>query len=78
MGLFNGTSAASQVTRDNPVRAERANYYDAGISQTILPGWNIGLDGYYKTAEYNYWMMVFGSRRSFSPPSTIKKAASMA
>jgi outer membrane receptor protein involved in Fe transport len=48
---FNGTSGASGVTAGSPVKAERANYYDAGISQTILPGWQVGVDGYYKTAQ---------------------------
>jgi outer membrane receptor protein involved in Fe transport len=48
---FDGTSGASAVTAASPVKAERANYYDAGISQTLLPGWQMGLDGYYKTAQ---------------------------
>jgi hypothetical protein len=35
------------------VKAERANYYDLGISQKVLPvpGLTLGLDGYYKTAQ---------------------------
>ena len=49
-----------QVTRTTPVKAERANYYDAGISQTILPGWNVGLDGYYKTAQQQLDDGLFG------------------
>jgi outer membrane receptor protein involved in Fe transport len=48
---FNPTSAASAVTTDSPVKAERANYYDAGFTQKLLPGLQIGLDGYYKTAQ---------------------------
>jgi outer membrane receptor protein involved in Fe transport len=60
LSLFNGTSGASQVTQDNAVRAERANYYDAGITQTILPGWNAGLDGYYKTAQQQLDDGLFG------------------
>ncbi len=60
LSLFNGTSGASAVTLDSPVRAERANYYDAGISQTILPGWEIGLDGYYKTAQQQLDDGLFG------------------
>jgi len=51
---FNPTSAA--VSASGPfgtVRAERANYYDLGISQKVLPvpGLTLGLDGYYKTAQ---------------------------
>ena len=60
LSLFNNTSGASQITQDNAVRAERANYYDAGITQTILPGWNIGLDGYYKTAAQQLDDGLFG------------------
>ena len=51
IAAFNNTSAASGVTTATPVKAERANYYDAGISQKILPGLQVGLDGYYKTAH---------------------------
>ena len=60
LSLFNGTSGASAVTEDSPVRAERANYYDAGITQRILPGWNVGLDGYYKTAQNQLDDGLFG------------------
>jgi outer membrane receptor protein involved in Fe transport len=35
----------------NVVRAERANYYDLGVSQKVLPGLTLGVDGYYKTAQ---------------------------
>ena len=48
---YNATSGASAVTTASPVKAERANYYDVGISQKVLPGLQIGLDGYYKTAQ---------------------------
>lgn len=48
---FNGTSNASPVTQDDPVRAERAHYFDAGVSWTAAPGLQFGVDGYYKTAD---------------------------
>jgi len=60
LSLFKGTSGASAVMQDSPVKAERANYYDAGITQTILPGWNVGLDGYYKTAQQQLDDGLFG------------------
>lgn len=47
---FDGTSNASAVTQDDPVRAERAHYFDAGVSWTALPGWQVGVDGYDKVA----------------------------
>jgi outer membrane receptor protein involved in Fe transport len=48
---FNPTSAAQAITSGNSVKAERANYYDAGISHEIIPGLTLGVDGYYKTAQ---------------------------
>jgi outer membrane receptor protein involved in Fe transport len=57
---FAGTSGAPATFEDSPVKAERANYYDAGISQTILPGWTVGLDGYYKTAQNQLDDGLFG------------------
>jgi outer membrane receptor protein involved in Fe transport len=49
---FDGTTGASGVTGPfNAVRAERANYYDLGVSQKVLPGLTLGVDGYYKTAQ---------------------------
>jgi outer membrane receptor protein involved in Fe transport len=57
---FNGTSGASAVTTDDPVRAERANYYDVGITQKLLPGLNAGLDAYYKTAQNQLDDGLFG------------------
>ena len=57
---FAGTSGAPATFADSPVKAERANYYDAGITQTILPGWNVGLDGYYKTAQQQLDDGLFG------------------
>jgi outer membrane receptor protein involved in Fe transport len=51
---FAGTSDAPGVTGPyNVVKAERANYYDLGVSQKVLPvpGLTIGVDGYYKTAQ---------------------------
>ncbi len=48
---FNGTSAASAVTQDDIVKAERDNYFDAGAEQIILPGLRVGVDAYYKAAR---------------------------
>jgi outer membrane receptor protein involved in Fe transport len=54
IAAFAGTSDASLVTAPyNTVKAERANYYDLGVSQKVapVPGLTLGLDGYYKTAQ---------------------------
>jgi outer membrane receptor protein involved in Fe transport len=54
IAAFAGTSGASLVsTPYNVVKAERANYYDLGLSQKVpfVPGLTLGVDGYYKTAQ---------------------------
>ncbi|HEY3756970.1 MAG TPA: TonB-dependent receptor [Opitutaceae bacterium] len=50
VAAFSGTSNASAVTEDDPVKAERADYFDAGISWGPLPGLQFGIDGYDKSA----------------------------
>ncbi len=48
---FAGTSAASEVTQNDTVKAERDNYFDAGVDQILLPGLRVGVDSYYKAAR---------------------------
>ena len=51
---FDGTaneSPAGPNAPDSPVKAERANYFDAGLSQKLARGLQVGVDGYYKTAK---------------------------
>jgi len=52
---FDGTSNASDPAAVaggiGSVKAERANYFDAGISQKLAPGLQVGVDGYYKEAR---------------------------
>jgi outer membrane receptor for ferrienterochelin and colicin len=57
---FDGTSNRSAVTQDDPVKAERSNYLDAGISQKLAPGLQAGLDGYYKRAKNQLDDGLFG------------------
>ena len=60
IALFDGTSNESQDTQDSPVKAERANYFDAGISQKLAPGLQAGVDGYYKTTRNQLDDGLFG------------------
>ena len=57
---FDGTSNSTGNDQDDPVRAERSNYYDAGISQKITPELTVGLDGYYKEAHNQLDDGLFG------------------
>jgi outer membrane receptor protein involved in Fe transport len=50
---FDGTSNESPSgpnAKASPAKAERANYFDVGISQKVTKGLQLGLDGYYKNA----------------------------
>jgi len=48
---FAGTTNESAISLDSPVKAERAHYFDAGVTQKIGDGFQIGLDGFYKQAR---------------------------
>jgi outer membrane receptor protein involved in Fe transport len=63
---FTGTTNASAVTRDDPVKTERAHYFDVGATQKIMEGWNAGLDGYYKSAHSQIDDGQFGAARILS------------
>ena len=47
-----GSTAEAETSKNTVPRAERAHYFDAGITQQILPGLKVGLDAYYKKAEH--------------------------
>jgi hypothetical protein len=48
---FAGTTNEPAITKDSPVTSERAHYFDAGVTQKIREGWNVGLDGFYKSSH---------------------------
>ena len=50
VALFDNTTAAADHTDSTPT-AERADYYDVGIQQSILQGLTVGLDGFYKSSR---------------------------
>ena len=64
---FVGTTNAPAVTQDDPVRAERANYVDAGVTQQVVPGVRLGLDGYYKRAKNQLDDGQFGQALIITP-----------
>jgi outer membrane receptor protein involved in Fe transport len=51
VAAFAGTYGAPTVTQQDPVLPERSNYFDAGVVQTVMPGLQVGVDGYYKIAK---------------------------
>ena len=46
----NTTGAPASIGNGNPT-VERDHYFDAGITQQIIPGLNVGIDSYYKKAR---------------------------
>lgn len=51
IGKFaNTTGAPASLGNGNPT-VERDHYFDAGVTQQIIPGLNVGIDSYYKKAR---------------------------
>ena len=48
---FANTTAAPAVTQADTPKAERANYFDIGVDQTISPRFTAGIDAYYKRSK---------------------------
>jgi hypothetical protein len=64
--VFNGTSNQAQSQQDDPVKAERANYFDVGVSQGITKHLQLGVDGYYKYAREQLDDGLFGQSQILS------------
>jgi outer membrane receptor protein involved in Fe transport len=48
--LANTTGAPASLGNGNPT-VERDHYFDAGVTQQVIPGLNLGIDSYYKMAR---------------------------
>jgi len=64
---FVGTTNESPVTTNSPPRAERAHYFDAGVTQRVLAGLTVGLDAYYKRSSYHLDEGQFGAPVFLTP-----------
>ncbi len=51
LGLVQGTTQQPQVNQADPVLPERSHYFDVGVTQKVMPGLEVGIDGYYKIAK---------------------------
>jgi hypothetical protein len=58
---FDGTSNESEVKSGDVARSERADYFDAGVTHKLLPGLQVGVDGYYKKAKNQLDDGLFGA-----------------
>ncbi len=51
VALFNNTTAGSGGGPNDTPKAERADYFDAGIEQKLFGNWTVGLDSFYKMSK---------------------------
>jgi outer membrane receptor protein involved in Fe transport len=61
------TTNAPQDFANSPDKSERANYFDAGATQTLFGSLQLGLDGYYKRAVQQLDEGQFGTAIVESP-----------
>lgn len=64
---FVGTSNQSAVLHNSAVKPERANYFDAGMTEQFTGSFSMGVDGYYKVSKDLIDEGQFGSALIFSP-----------
>ena len=63
---FDGTTNALADSGNNTPLAERSDYFDAGIQQTIGTAWTIGVDAYYRKVQRLQDEGQFGSALVYS------------
>lgn len=51
LSLVQNTTQQPAVSANDPVLPERSNVFDVGVVQKVLPGLEVGLSAYYKTAR---------------------------
>ncbi|MET3107327.1 outer membrane receptor for ferrienterochelin and colicin [Oxalobacteraceae bacterium GrIS 2.11] len=64
---FNNTTGAAQVPYSDPVKAERTNYYDLGVSHKISAELSVTADAYYKQISNLLDEGQFGQALILSP-----------
>lgn len=64
---FQNTTNAAPGTQNDPVQAEKTDYYDLGFSHKLTPHLTLGLDGYYKKIRNLLDEGQFGSALLFTP-----------
>jgi outer membrane receptor protein involved in Fe transport len=67
IALFQGTTNQLPSNVNTDVKAERDDYYDAGITHDFTSAWQVGVDGYYKDARNLLDEGQFGPALIFSP-----------
>ena len=64
---FAGTSNQPPSSQNTAVKPERANYFDAGMTEQFTHSFSMGIDGYYKISRNLIDEGQFGSALIFTP-----------
>jgi outer membrane receptor protein involved in Fe transport len=67
LNQFAGTSNQPASSQNTAVKPERANYFDAGMTEQFTRSFSMGIDGYYKTSRNLIDEGQFGSALIFTP-----------
>jgi len=67
LNQFAGTSNQPASSQNTAVKPERANYFDAGLTEQFTHSFSMGIDGYYKTSRNLIDEGQFGSALIFTP-----------
>jgi len=67
LNQFVGTSNQPATLQNSAVKPERANYFDAGITEQFTRSFSMGIDSYYKTSRNLIDEGQFGSALVFTP-----------
>jgi hypothetical protein len=67
LAKFIGTTNQAEVNESSPVQPERADYFDAGITQQFTSAFSMGVDAYYKEAHDLLDLGQFGAALIYAP-----------
>jgi TonB dependent receptor len=67
LAKFIGTTNQAEVNESSPVQPERADYFDAGMTQQFTSAFSMGVDAYYKEAHDLLDLGQFGAALIFAP-----------
>jgi outer membrane receptor protein involved in Fe transport len=67
LALFNGTTNAPASSSNSPVKSERGDYYDAGVTHQLTQTTSLGFDSFYKQTQNTIDEGQFGPALLLTP-----------
>ncbi|MBV8169172.1 MAG: TonB-dependent receptor [Alphaproteobacteria bacterium] len=67
LNAFSGTALQGQSLTASPVKAQKDNYFDAGITHQVNSNLRLGVDGYYRDIDHLIDEGQFGTALIFTP-----------